>query len=83
MSAISDITSPPGPQAYRGDLDSRVIFMAAVDRIVQSGSAAGLDVTVETFSEWVIESEPFGDTIPDPRSPGYPISSYIERKLFG
>ncbi|HEV7956189.1 MAG: mannitol-phosphate 5-dehydrogenase [Microbacteriaceae bacterium] len=64
----------------------RAVFAnTAVDRIVPSQEAgAGLDVTVEDFFEWAIESGPFGD-----RQPSIPeahfvddLSPYIERKLF-
>ncbi|TLP77156.1 mannitol-1-phosphate 5-dehydrogenase [Nesterenkonia sphaerica] len=57
----------------------------AVDRIVpgQSGDT-GVDVTVEPFYEWVIESAPFGGD--RPQIPGVhfvpDLEPYIERKLF-
>ncbi len=57
----------------------------AVDRIVPAQAAdAGLDVTVETYFEWAIESPPFADaapTIPD-ATWVTDLAPYIERKLF-
>ncbi|GHD47502.1 mannitol-1-phosphate 5-dehydrogenase [Mycetocola manganoxydans] len=67
-------------------LSPRAIFAnTAVDRIVPGQAAsAGIDVTVETFYEWVIESGPFGENTPD--IPGATfvdaLGPYIERKLF-
>lgn len=57
----------------------------AVDRIVPNQAAdAGIDVTVETFYEWVIERGAFGDAVPV--IPGATfvddLEPYIERKLF-
>jgi len=62
-----------------------VFANTAVDRIVPNQDpAAGLDVTVETFYEWVIETEPFDG--PHPDIPGVTwvpdLEPYIERKLF-
>ncbi|WP_285725479.1 mannitol-1-phosphate 5-dehydrogenase [Psychromicrobium xiongbiense] len=75
--------------AWDGDaaaLDARAVFAnTAVDRIVPAQAPGqGLDVTVETFYEWVIDRTPFqgnppvipGATFVDDLSP------YIERKLF-
>jgi mannitol-1-phosphate 5-dehydrogenase len=83
----TDILASEVRKAYPGDdLDSRVIFAnTAVDRIVPNQDpAAGLDVTVETFFEWVIESEPFGEHHPEiPGVTWVPdLEPYIERKLF-
>jgi len=70
----------------RAALAGRVAFAnTAVDRIVpgQAGDA-GIDVTVEAFYEWVIESPAFGGT--PPKIPGATfvddLAPYIERKLF-
>ncbi|MCT9869930.1 mannitol-1-phosphate 5-dehydrogenase [Paenarthrobacter aurescens] len=69
-----------------GDLDAVAVFAnTAVDRIVPNQAPdQGLDVTVETFYEWVIDRTPFGDNVPD--IPGATfvdeLGPYIERKLF-
>jgi mannitol-1-phosphate 5-dehydrogenase len=68
------------------DALGRAVFAnTAVDRIVPNQDpAAGLDVTVEDFSEWVVERGPFGDAVPE--IPGATfvddLAPYIERKLF-
>jgi mannitol-1-phosphate 5-dehydrogenase len=69
-----------------GELSSVAVFAnTAVDRIVPNQAPGqGLDVTVETFYEWVIDRTPFaggapvipGATFVDELGP------YIERKLF-
>jgi mannitol-1-phosphate 5-dehydrogenase len=67
-------------------LEARVVFAnTAVDRIVPGQAAdAGIDVTVETFYEWVIEKGAFGTT--PPVIPGATfvddLGPYIERKLY-
>jgi mannitol-1-phosphate 5-dehydrogenase len=69
-----------------GSLDSLAVFAnTAVDRIVPNQDAGqGLDVTVETFYEWVIDRTPFAGAAP--LIPGATfvdeLSPYIERKLF-
>ncbi|MDR6988249.1 mannitol-1-phosphate 5-dehydrogenase [Paenarthrobacter nitroguajacolicus] len=69
-----------------GDLDAVAVFAnTAVDRIVPNQAPGqGLDVTVETFYEWVIDRTPFGDHVPT--IPGATfvdeLGPYIERKLF-
>ncbi|PXA68633.1 mannitol-1-phosphate 5-dehydrogenase [Cryobacterium arcticum] len=74
------------PEGDRAALTSRVAFAnTAVDRIVPGQAAdAGIDVTVEAFYEWVIESPAFGGT--PPVIPGATfvedLAPYIERKLF-
>ncbi len=83
----TDILAAEVRKAYPGtDLDERVIFAnTAVDRIVPNQDpAAGLDVTVENFYEWAIETPPFGDAHPDiPGVTWVPdLEPYIERKLF-
>jgi mannitol-1-phosphate 5-dehydrogenase len=62
-----------------------VFANTAVDRIVPAQAAdAGLDVTVETYFEWAIESPPFGSNPPEiPDATWVPdLAPYIERKLF-
>lgn len=69
-----------------GDLDAVAVFAnTAVDRIVPNQAPGqGLDVTVETFYEWVIDRTPFGGNVP--KIPGATfvdeLGPYIERKLF-
>ncbi len=68
------------------DLLSRAVFAnTTVDRIVPAQPAdGGVDVTVEPYFEWAIESGPFGDSLP--RIPGAhfvgDLAPFIERKLF-
>ncbi len=83
----TDILAGEVRKAYAGDdLDDRVVFAnTAVDRIVPNQDPeAGLDVTVENFFEWAIETGPFGDAHPDiPGVTWVPdLEPYIERKLF-
>ncbi|GAB3571836.1 mannitol-1-phosphate 5-dehydrogenase [Arthrobacter alkaliphilus] len=69
-----------------GDLSSAAVFAnTAVDRIVPNQAPGqGLDVTVETFYEWVIDRTPFAGNAPV--IPGATfvdeLGPYIERKLF-
>jgi mannitol-1-phosphate 5-dehydrogenase len=69
-----------------GQLESLAVFAnTAVDRIVPNQEPGqGLDVTVETFYEWVIDRTPFGGAAPV--IPGATfvdqLGPYIERKLF-
>ncbi|BCW12499.1 mannitol-1-phosphate 5-dehydrogenase [Arthrobacter sp. NtRootA4] len=69
-----------------GDLDAVAVFAnTAVDRIVPNQAPGqGLDVTVETFYEWVIDRTPFRGNAPS--IPGATfvdeLGPYIERKLF-
>ena len=69
-----------------GDLSSAAVFAnTAVDRIVPNQAPGqGLDVTVETFYEWVIDRTPFAGEAPV--IPGATfvdeLAPYIERKLF-
>lgn len=66
-------------------LDGRAVFAnTAVDRIVPEQDPSGLDVLVEPYSEWAVESAPFGDALPPiPGAHFVPsLAPYIERKLF-
>ncbi|MDQ0754854.1 mannitol-1-phosphate 5-dehydrogenase [Arthrobacter sp. B3I4] len=80
----SEITAQWDPAA--GSLaDAAVFANTAVDRIVPNQEAGqGLDVTVETFYEWVIDRTPFSGN--QPVIPGATfvddLAPYIERKLF-
>lgn len=83
----TDLLAAEIGKAYPGDdLADKVIFAnTAVDRIVPNQDPdAGLDVTVENFFEWAIETPPFGDAHPDiPGVTWVPdLEPYIERKLF-
>lgn len=64
----------------------RAIFAnTAVDRIVPTADPAdGLDVRVEPFCEWAIESGPFADALPSIPGAHFvdDLAPYIERKLF-
>jgi mannitol-1-phosphate 5-dehydrogenase len=79
-----EVASQPGAAA--GALDGKAVFAnTAVDRIVPNQEAGqGLDVTVETFYEWVIDRTAFAGAAPV--IPGATfvdeLSPYIERKLF-
>lgn len=72
------------------DIAARAVFAnTAVDRIVPAQEPGqGLDVTVESYFEWVIESTPFASR-PEAAAPVIPdatwvtdLAPYIERKLF-
>lgn len=79
-----EVASQPGAAA--GALNGKALFAnTAVDRIVPNQEAGqGLDVTVETFYEWVIDRTAFAGAAP--AIPGATfvddLSPYIERKLF-
>lgn len=70
----------------RATLAARAVFAnTAVDRIVPAQDpAAGVNVTVESFFEWVVERGPFNGN--EPAIPGATfvdsLGPYIERKLF-
>jgi mannitol-1-phosphate 5-dehydrogenase len=80
----SEVAAQWDPAA--GALESAAVFAnTAVDRIVPNQEAGmGLDVTVETFYEWVIDRTPFAGK--QPVIPGATfvdeLVPYIERKLF-
>ncbi len=80
----TEIQAAAGADA--GDLLSRAVFAnTAVDRIVPAQPTdGGVDVTVEPYFEWAIESGPFGGSLP--RIPGAhfvgDLAPFIERKLF-
>ena len=47
------------------EVGARVVFAnTAVDRIVPEQSTSGLDVLVEPYCEWAVESTPFGSAVP-------------------
>ena len=76
------------PAELHGWVEEHVGFVdSAVDRIVPPGSAANddpLDVTVETFSEWIVDSTQFKGQLPDiaGMESTSNLMAYIERKLF-
>ncbi|MEC5190702.1 MULTISPECIES: mannitol-1-phosphate 5-dehydrogenase [unclassified Arthrobacter] len=80
----SEVSAQWDPAA--GTLDDKAVFAnTAVDRIVPNQEAGqGLDVTVETFYEWVIDRTSFAGR--PPVIPGATfvdeLEPYIERKLF-
>jgi mannitol-1-phosphate 5-dehydrogenase len=81
----TEVQASVGPEEWDAITPRAIFANTAVDRIVPGQDpSAGIDVTVETFSEWVIESAPFGDAPPD--IPGATfvdaLGPYIERKLF-
>ncbi|WP_434993256.1 mannitol-1-phosphate 5-dehydrogenase [Arthrobacter sp. Ld5] len=85
----TDILRREVERAYDGeasDLAARAVFAnTAVDRIVPDQAAGqGLDVTVETFFEWVIDRTPFEGRAPQIPGATYvdDLGPYIERKLF-
>ncbi|WAB80478.1 mannitol-1-phosphate 5-dehydrogenase [Microcella daejeonensis] len=61
-----------------------VFANTAVDRIVPAQDASDLDVRVEHFCEWAIETGPFAGAVPSiPGAHFVPeLAPYIERKLF-
>lgn len=67
-------------------VDAKALFAnTAVDRIVPNQAPGqGLDVTVETFFEWVIDRTPFADAVPEISGATFvdDLAPYIERKLF-
>ncbi|WP_426181738.1 mannitol-1-phosphate 5-dehydrogenase [Microbacterium sp. TWP3-1-2b2] len=69
----------------RSAADRAVFANTAVDRIVPAQPAdGGVDVTVEPYFEWAIESGPFGDDLPSIPGAHFvdDLGPYIERKLF-
>jgi len=67
------------------EIGVRAVFAnTAVDRIVPEQSTEGLDVLVEPYCEWAVESSAFGSAVPDiPGAHFVPdLEPYIERKLF-
>ncbi len=71
--------------ADAAEVGVRAVFAnTAVDRIVPEQSTAGLDVLVEPYCEWAVESSAFGSAVPPiPGAHFVPdLAPYIERKLF-
>ena len=83
----TDILKGEVEAAYAGDdLADRALFAnTAVDRIVPAQDPnAGLDVTVENYFEWAIETPPFEGNVPEIDGVTWvdDLEPYIERKLF-
>ena len=76
------------PAELHGWVEEHIGFVdSAVDRIVPPGSAANddpLEVTVETFSEWIVDSTQFKGALPEiaGMESTSNLMAYIERKLF-
>lgn len=71
--------------APAAEVGVRAVFAnTAVDRIVPEQSTGGLDVLVEPYCEWAVESSAFGSAVPPiPGAHFVPdLAPYIERKLF-
>jgi len=84
--ATNNLRAEIVPAVDAETLAAKAIFAnTAVDRIVPTQDpAAGLDVTVEDFFEWAIESGPFGTSTPEITDVHFvdDLEPYIERKLF-
>ncbi len=83
----TDILAAEVAAAYPGDdLAEKALFAnTAVDRIVPNQDPdAGLDVTVETYCEWVIDKTPFAGSVPEIDGVTWvdDLEPFIERKLF-
>ncbi|HCW46626.1 mannitol-1-phosphate 5-dehydrogenase [Mixta calida] len=76
------------PAQYHAWVEEHVGFVdSAVDRIVppgEAGSSDPLEVTVETFSEWIVDKTQFKGDLP--AIPGMELTdnlmAFVERKLF-
>jgi len=64
--------------------ENAVFANCAIDRIVPEQAGGSLDVTIESFFEWVVESAPFGADRPDIAGVTWvdDLAPFIERKLF-
>ena len=85
IGATDNLKSFVAASASAAEMARAQFANTAVDRIVPvQESTEGLDVTVEAFSEWVIDRTPFNGvepTIPDAHFVDN-LAPYIERKLF-
>ncbi|MFC0681321.1 mannitol-1-phosphate 5-dehydrogenase [Lysobacter korlensis] len=61
-----------------------VFANCAIDRIVPEQAAGTLDVTIESFFEWVVDRTPFDGNVPDIVGVTWvdDLTPFIERKLF-
>ena len=64
--------------------ENAVFANCAIDRIVPEQAGGTLDVTIESFFEWVVESTPFGADRPEIEGVTWvdDLEPFIERKLF-
>ena len=76
-------------EAVAGDgweaVSARAVFAnCAIDRIVPEQPPGNLDVTIESFFEWVVERTPFDGATPDISGVTWvdDLTPFIERKLF-
>lgn len=81
----TEVAANLSPEQWDAVREHAIFADTAVDRIVPNQAPGqGLDVTVETFFEWVINATPFGDDVPS--IPGATfvedLAPFIERKLF-
>ena len=76
------------PEQYKAQAEENVGFVdSAVDRIVPPSDAANddpLEVTVETFSEWIVDETQFKGEVPkiEGMEPTDNLMAFVERKLF-
>ncbi len=74
------------PAEYHAKLEQQVGFVdSAVDRIVPPAAASDpLEVTVESFSEWIVDKSQFLGPIPDIKGMELTdnLMAFLERKLF-
>lgn len=87
----SDTLAAVVRRSLDSDVDSdsaraRAVFAnCEIDRIVPEQSP-GLDVTIESFAEWIVESGPFAGILPTPDIDGViwvdDLAPFIDRKLF-
>ena len=81
----TEVRQAVGDEAW-ASLSTRAVFAnTAVDRIVPGQPAGqGIDVTVETFYEWAIETPAFNGSLPSIPGAHFveELAPYIERKLF-
>ncbi|QXC38230.1 mannitol-1-phosphate 5-dehydrogenase [Aeromonas jandaei] len=76
------------PVAYHATLESCIGFVdSAVDRIVPPAAAANddpLEVTVESFSEWIVDQTQFKGELPQVAGmePTDNLMAFVERKLY-
>jgi len=66
-----------------GSVENAIFANCAIDRIVPE-QHGGLDVTIESFFEWVVDRTPFNGTTPDIFGVTWvdDLAPFIERKLF-